>query len=234
MKKFFMINAVLLVMVSINAQTLEEIAVKNYQATNQEAFEKAKTVIITAKTVQGGIEIPMVISLKNPDKVRVEMTYQGMVIIQAYDGENGYVINPMMGSNDPVAMPANEAANMKNQTNFSSQLMQYLKEDRLEMAGDATISGKTAWKLKATLPTGDVTYVYIDKSSYLQVKSDMKVAQMGMDMDIEAYMSDYTDFSGLLMPKTTTTYANGEEMMVMIIEKVEVDKTIDDSKFTLK
>jgi hypothetical protein len=57
---------------------------------------------------------------------------------------------------------------------------------------------------------------------------------MGTEMDIETYMTDYSEFSGLLMPKTISIYSNGTEMMVMIIEKVEVNKPVDDKVFTLK
>jgi hypothetical protein len=53
-------------------------------------------------------------------------------------------------------------------------------------------------------------------------------------MNIETYLSDYTDFSGLLLPKMTSSYANGTEMMVMTIEKVELNVTMDDKIFTLK
>jgi hypothetical protein len=62
----------------------------------------------------------------------------------------------------------------------------------------------------------------------------MTINQMGIEMNIETYLSDFTDFGGVLLPKMTTSYANGTEMMVMIIEKVELNIDMDDKLFTLK
>ncbi|MBE0673054.1 MAG: hypothetical protein IH591_00180 [Bacteroidales bacterium] len=234
MKRLIMAGAIFSVALISGAQSLAEIAEKNFQATNQQAFSDAKTIRITAKGIQGGMEIPMVISMKNPEKVRVDMSFQGMAIIQAYDGVKGYMVNPMMGSNDVVELSAAEAANMKNQANFTTNLVDYFKQDKIELAGDVNIDGKPAWKIKQILPTGDIAYLYVDKSTFLQVKSDMTVNQMGIEMNIETYLSDFTDFGGVLLPKMTTSYANGTEMMVMIIEKVELNIDMDDKLFTLK
>ena len=234
MKRAFIINLLLLVITSLNAQTLEEIVRKNYEISAMEAYRNATTVQITAKAYQGGMEIPMVISIKNPDKVRIEMSLQGMSVIQAFDGVKGYMVNPMMGSNDAVELPPADAANLKNQASFATDLNEYLKDNKLEMAGESTVDGKPVWNIKAVMPGGEIITLFIDKSSYLQVKSEMSVAQMGMEMEVETYLSDYTDFNGLKLPKTTTTYANGTEMAMMMIEKVELNIPMEDNIFKLK
>ena len=234
MKRVFAISAALMLTLLAGAQSLQEIIQKNYEATNQAAFEKAQTIVISARAYQGGMEIPMVISIKNPDMVRINMTVQGMEIVQAFDGTKGYMINPMMGSSDPIEMTADDASNMKNQVGFISQLKEYEKNNKIELVGEESISGKPAWKLKAILPTGDISMIYIDKTSNLQVKAGVTVTQMGTEMNIETFMSDYTSYDGLLIPKTTTSYANGMEMMVMMVEKVELNKPLDNSIFKLK
>lgn len=234
MKKLLFVSLLLLTVASLGAQTLEEIVKRNYEASSMEAYKNASTVKITAKALQGGMEIPMVISIKNPDKVRVEMSFQGMSIIQSFDGTTGYMVNPMMGSNDVIEMPPADAANLMNQASFSTDLAQYLKDNKLELAGESSISGKPAWIIKVTMPGGDIMTVYLDKSTFLQIKSEMNVSQMGMEMAVETYLSDYTDFNGLKLPKTTTTYANGMEMAMMMIDKVELNISMDDKIFKLK
>jgi outer membrane lipoprotein-sorting protein len=234
MKKLFLASIILLFTASVGAQSLEEITKKNYAATKMAAYENAQTITVSMKAYQQGMEMAMTMNMKKPDKVRVTISVQGMEIIQAYDGVKGYMINPMMGSSDPVEMPAADAANLKNQNNFSSQLTEYFKENRLELAGEESVGGKPAWKIKATLPSGDITNIYVDKSTFLQVKSDLTVSQMGTEMSIETYMTDYTDYEGLLIPKNISVYSNGTEMMVMVVDKVEVNKPLDDKLFTLK
>ena len=218
----------------LNAQTLEEIVKKNYEVSAMEAYRNATTLQITAKAYQGGMEIPTIISIKKPNMVRIEMTVQGMSVIQAYDGARGYMINPMMGSSDAIDLPPADAAKLKDQVMFSADLEAYLKDNILEMAGEAAVDGKPAWKIKATMPGGEIVTVYIDKSSYLQVKSETNVNQMGMEMAVETYISDYTDFEGLKFPRTTTTYANGTEMAMIMIDKVVKNIPMDDNMFKLK
>ena len=234
MKRLSIIFVGLLLSAGIGAQTLEEIAKKNFDASKMGAYEKVQTITVNMKAYQSGMEMPMTIQMKKPDKVRITVSFQGMEIVQAFDGTKGFMVNPMTGSNEAIEMPPSDAAKIKEQGKFTSPIMDYLKEGRLEMAGDATVSGKPAWKIKATLPSGDVNYLYIDKSSFLQVKQDATVSQGGVDMTVETYMTDYTDFGGIFFPKTITSYANGAELMVMMIEKVEIDKPLEDSLFTLK
>lgn len=234
MKRILLSALSVIISLAAFSQSLEEIVKSNYKASAQEALESAKSLRITGKAYQGGMEIPMVISMKNPGKVRVEMSFQGMAIIQAYDGTKGYMINPMMGSSDPVELSPSDAATLKNQSSFTTNLSEYLKNGRLEMAGESTVNGKPAWKIKTTMENGDIAYVYIDKQSYLQVKSDMSISQMGVEMNLETYVSDFTSFGGLLFPKTTTTYANGNEMAMVMIEKVELNPELDDKIFTIK
>jgi outer membrane lipoprotein-sorting protein len=234
MKKAIIVNLLLLAVVSMNAQTIEEIVRKNYELSAMEAYKNATTVQITAKAYQGGMEIPMIISVKNPDKVRIEMSIQGMSIIQSFDGVTGYMINPMMGSNDAIELPPSDAAKLKNQVSFATDMTEYLKNNKIEMAGESTVDGKPVWNIKVEMPDGEIVTLFIDKASYLQVKTEMSVNQMGVDMSVETYMSDYTDFNGIKLPKTTTTYADGTEMVMMMIEKVEINSPMDDKMFKLK
>lgn len=234
MKRLLFAQIGLILSLAISAQSLEEITKKSHEASKQEAFDKAETVSITMKAYQMGNEMSMNMVTKKPDKIRTTITVQGIEIVTAFDGTKGWMINPMMGSSTPVEMPAADAAAMKDQNNFTNNISKLFKENRLELIGEQNVSGKPAWKIKATLPTGDVANMYIDKSSYLLVKSDTRVAQMGMEMDVETYMTDYADFNGILMPKNISVYSNGTEMMVMMIEKVEVNKPVDDKMFTLK
>jgi len=234
MKKIAFIAIGLIFSISLGAQTLEEIVKKNYDASKYAAYEKVKTLTMEMKAYQQGMEMAMTTQMKKPDKVRITISVQGMEIIQTFDGTEGYMLNPMMGSSVPVALPAADAAKLKDQSNFNTPLMEYFKDGKLELAGDATVSGNSAWKLKATLPTGDVNYIYIDKSSGMTVKQDAVVSQGGMELSIETYMTDYTEYGGILFPKTITSYSNGTEIITMMVTKVEVDKPMDDSLFTLK
>ncbi len=75
--------------------------------------------------------------------------------------------------------------------------------------------------------------IYIDKTSYLILKTVADVNQGGMAVSVESYPSEYTETSGLLLPMKTTTSASGMEI-VITFTKVEVDVPIEDSVFKIK
>jgi len=234
MKKSFLVFTGLLLFAILNGQTLEDIVKKNFDASKQSTFENIKTIRMTGSVNQMGIEMPMTIYLKNPNKIKVTISYNSMDIVQVTDGVKAYMINPMLGSATPIELPADQANQFRQNNGFKSPIMTYFNEKRLSLDGEELIKGKPAFKLKANLADSSIVYMFIDKESYLPVKTRTTVTQMGIKMDIESYLTDYTDFNGVLLPKTTTTYANGMESAVMKINNVEIDIPVEDSIFSIK
>ncbi len=109
MKKLLVLGTAILMASVCGAQTLDEIINKNYSALGAEKLEKAKTIYMEGRASQMGMEMPMVMQMKQPDKVKVVTTFNGMDIILAYDGVKGYMVNPMTGASDPVELPAGAA-----------------------------------------------------------------------------------------------------------------------------
>ena len=75
-------------------------------------WKRQHTVYMEGKVSQMGTEMPMIISVKKPDKVKVVITYSGMDIITTFDGEKGYMVNPLAGMTEPVEIPAEQLASV--------------------------------------------------------------------------------------------------------------------------
>ena len=233
MKKLFLITACLIAVVAVNAQSLEEI-VKKFSAANKlDQVAGKQTVKITASTSMMGMEMPMEMWMKKPNKIKTVTNMGGQEMIQLFDGEKGYVVNPMMGSTEPVEMTAEQAADMQRNNIFNNYLEAYLKNGQLALEGEESVGGKPAFKIKATLGSGMTANLFIDKQSYLLVKTTTEVSQGGMAMTLEAIPSDYKDNNGIFLPMKTTTSVSGMEI-VTTFTKVEVDVPIDDSVFKIK
>jgi hypothetical protein len=171
--------------------------------------------------------------MKNPDKVKSVININGQEMIQAFDGVKGYTINPMAGSSEPVEMSAQDLKSMQRNNMFQNYLANYLKNGQLVLAGEEVVNGSPAHKLNANLDEGTVLNLFIDKSSYLMVKTSATVNAEGQTMVMDSYPSDYKEVNGLLVPMKTTTSAMGQEF-VQTFTKVEVDVPMEDSIFTLK
>ena len=218
----------------VSAQSLEQI-VNNYsKAIKADQLAKVSTIKITGKMSAMGMEMPMTMIMKNPNKIKVTYSFNGQEIVSAFDGEKGYMVNPMMGSSEPVELTGEQLKQVQNSNAFKNELLNHFNSGMLTLEGEENVNGKPAYKIKATPEGTNPITMFIDKDSYLLVKTITKVDQMGNVMDVESVMTDYVDNNGVVMPKKTTASANGMEAAVITFDKIEVNVPVDDSVFEIK
>jgi outer membrane lipoprotein-sorting protein len=234
MKKLFTITACLLCSAVIFSQSLDEI-VKNYSAAMKTSqLANVKTIKITGKMSAMGMEMPMTMFMKNPNKIKVVYSISGQQMVSVFDGVKGYTMNPMTGSTTPVELTGEQLKQVQNNNVFQNEVINYHKTGKLTLEGEESVNGKPAFRIKAAVEGGNPIYMSIDKGTYLLVKSSTKVSQMGQEMTVDSFMSDHTDTQGVVMPKKTTASSGGMEMAVISFDKIEVNIPIEDSEFTIK
>jgi hypothetical protein len=232
MKKLIFIMAGLIMMSVISAQSLDEI-VKKYTAANKlDNVANLKTIKITANMSMMGMEMPMILWMKNPDKIKSVTTFNGQDMIQVFDGEKGYVVSPMTGSTEPVEMTPEQVKQTLRSSMFQNFMANYFKNGQLALAGEENVNDKPAYKVKATVEGGTVIDMFIDKSSYFLVKTSTTTQANGMTVNMDSYPSDYTETSGVMIPMKTTTSAQGMEILINFT-KVEVDTPMEDTIFKI-
>jgi outer membrane lipoprotein-sorting protein len=234
MKKSVILFSALLVASVCSAQTLDEIVNKYYAANGSENLEKATTIVMQGMASQMGMEMPMVITVKKPNKVRMVITYTGMEIITTFDGEKGYMVNPAAGVTEPMEIPAEQLSGVQEYNLFRDNFLESFKAGRLKLEGEEAVNGKPAYKLTVTDEAGKASTIFLDKESFLTVKTVATVEQMGQVMEVESYVKEYIEVGGAKFPKVVVQMVNGMELGGMTIEKVEIDKEIDDALFKLK
>jgi len=233
MKKLLLGVSLLFAFAAINGQSLEDIIGKYTVANKLDKIGNIQTIRISAKTSVMGMDMPMEMWMKNPNKLKSVTSFNGQDIIQVFDGEKGYMVNPMAGSLEPVEMTADQIKQADRNNMFNNYMARYLSEGKLTLEGEENVHGKPAFRTKTNLDgTGSAT-MFIDKSSYLIVKTIATVNQGGTDMTVESFPSDYTETNGILVPMKTTTSASGMEI-VTTFTKVEVDVPMEDSVFKIK
>ena len=231
MKKSIVFFLSLLVASVCSAQSLDEIVNKYYAANGTEILEKATTLHMEGNVSQMGMEMPMTITIKKPDKVRVVISFNGMDIVTTFDGEKGFMVNPLAGMAEPVEIPAEQLSGVQDYNMFRDKMLEAFKAGRLKLEGEEDVAGKPAFKVSITDEDGTTTTAFIDKDSYLTVKTVSKVEQMGQEMQVESYIKEWMDVDGAKFAKVITQMVNGQEMGGMTFDKVELNKEIDDSVF---
>jgi hypothetical protein len=233
MKKIFFVMAGLIAITAINAQSLEEI-VKNYStAMKTDKLSSVNTIKITGKMAAMGMEMPMVMFMKNPNKIKVIYTFNGQDMVSMFDGEKGYMVNPMMGSSEPVELTGEQLTQVQNNNIFKNEVLNYFQKGQLTLEGTENVNDKPAFKLKANVGTNPI-YMFLDKGTYMLVKTNATIDQMGTSMNVDTYMTDYVDTDGVIIPKKTTAMANGMEAAVISFEKIEINLPMEDSLFKIK
>src|ERR1035441_4034360 len=105
----FTLLFVLAISGKIFSQDAEEIVNKYIHAIGGlENIQAIKTIKLTGKVTAGGMDIPFTQTCKRPQMVLMESTIQGMTMKQAFDGIQGWTINPFMGKKDPDVMRSEE------------------------------------------------------------------------------------------------------------------------------
>jgi hypothetical protein len=233
MKKLLLSVSFLLVVIVLNAQSIEDIISKYTVANKLDKISDFKTLKLTAKTSVMGMDMPMEMWMKNPNKFKSVTSFNGQEIVQVFDGEKGYMINPMAGSTEPVEMTADQLKDVARSNMFNNYMAQYLKDGKLTLEGEDNVNGKPVFKVKAALEGGNSATMFIDKSTYLLLKTVADVNQGGMAMTVESFPSEYTETNGILLPMKTTTSTSGMEI-VTTFTKVEVDIPMEDTVFKIK
>jgi outer membrane lipoprotein-sorting protein len=220
---------------AVHAQNVDEIIAKYHE--NMGGLNKLKalhSLKLMGKMPTPMGELSMVIYKKSPNLTRTEIDFQGQKIIQAYDGETAWTINPMMGSNEPQKIDGEMAKSIIDQAEFEDPFIEYAaKGHEVTLEGTETLDGVECYKIKLVMnkknEKDDVTQVYyIDKEYFLPVL----VKSWAKDMEIDTYMSDYKEVEGgLVMAYKMEVKMMGQPGQTISIDSVDVDKEMNDELF---
>lgn len=231
MKRILILTALTLVaFVGLQAQSLEQVLEKHYKASGLDKIADIETFYVKAKMSMMGMDMPMTMQVKQPDKFKIEMNVMGQTVLQAYDGEAGWVKNPMNGGGITDLKGA-ELQQAMSQTDFEGELYHYAEKGHsAELIGKVNLDGAEAYRIKLTNADGTVKDYYIDGQSYLLSKVKAKVESMGQTMNVETTISDYKQIDGIQFGcKMDINTPMGTQSMVM--EEIKLNEAIDDAVF---
>ena len=149
------------------AQTVDEVIAKSFEARGGlDRLKAIQSIRMTGKMTMGPMEMPMVIEWKRPASIRFDVTVQGALAVQAYDGTTGWAISPM-GTGLAERVPLEAAKQMADQADLDGPLVDYkAKGHQVELLGKEKVEGKDAFRLKVTRKGGGVEYYFIDAESW--------------------------------------------------------------------
>lgn len=238
MQSILTLATALLVACSLQAAdlTIDEVLAKNTEAKGGlEKLRAVKTVRINGRMAMGGMEMPLIVTKKRDEKVRVEISLQGMTGIQAYDGAAGWQVMPFMGKKDPEAMSGDDLKQVKEMADFDGPFVDYAKKGHtVELLGKEEIEGTPAFKVKLVTKEGTESTVYIDAESFLEIKSVSRQKVQGQELEFESSIGNYQEVEGLLFAHSMEMKPKGAPAgRTITIEKVELNPAVADDVFAM-
>lgn len=235
-KVFFLLVVVIFIGSLLFAEITENDLVSKCieAAGGAKAYKAVKTMQITAKVHVQGMEIQAIGYLKRPNFGRVEVNFQGMKIISAFDDTYGWSINPMQGETEPKKMPEEDFIRLKEGMDIDSDFIDYKKRGhKLELIGKEDLEGEPVYKIKMIMKSGKVNYLYIDSEYFLIVKRKSKVKRGENEFESEEIYGDYKEVEGMMIPHSVESKVNNKTVEQTKIEKIEVNVPLDDKIFLM-
>lgn len=179
------------------------------------------------------VQLPFVMDLKRPNKMRFEMEFRGDTAVQAYDGVNGWKLRPFLGRREVEPFTQEEMKQAAQQQDLDGFLIDYAaKGSKVESEGIDKVNGHDAYKLKVTLKDGQVRHVWVDARTFLDVKIDGTRRMDGKPRAVATYFRDYKTVKGLKLPYTLETVVDGVSGSEKIaIQQVELNPKLADTQF---
>src|SRR5262249_24452174 len=151
------------------AQTADEIIAKNLAARGgADKIRSIKSLNITGRLTGPGMDAPIKVQLKRPNKFRMDLTVHAeKTITQAYDGNSGWQTNPFSEKADVETITGGDSKNVQDQADIDGPLTDYkTKGNQVDLIGKETVNGKACYKLKIVLNTGHIMYQYLDVDTF--------------------------------------------------------------------
>ena len=233
MKKLIITTLAIFIITSMNfvqAQSLDDVLKKHFKAVGQDKLVASKTYYMKAKLSQMGQELPMEMKMKRPNKFRVEMEMMGQKMIQAYDGEKGWMIAPWL-SPDPQALEGDQLKQAMEQADFEGELYNYKqKGSSVDFVGKVNADGKEAYKIKLTSKDGSIKNYFIDAGTNLILNVKAKISANGQEIEVDQLFSDYKDFDDIKMATTLVSKTPMGNVSITIVE-FKINEKFDDAIF---
>src|SRR6266851_6745314 len=191
-------------------------------------------------------QLPFVMELKRPRKMRVELAFKGETAIQVFDGANGWKLRPFLNRRVVEPYTEEEMKSASIQADLDGPLVDYAaKGTKIELAGVEKVEDRDTYKLKLTMNNGQSIHVWIDAQSFLEAKIEGQPRRLdGAYHPVEVYYREYRPVNGLQIPFVLETRVlplaqkspkfrdTRVPVEKIVIERVEVNPRLDESLFS--
>jgi hypothetical protein len=179
-------------------------------------------------------ELPFVMEMRRPRKIRYEIQFNGQTAVQVFDGTNGWKLRPFLNRSVVEPYTAEEMKMASLQPDLDGPVVDYAaKGTQVALEGVEKVEDRDTYKLKLTAKNGQVTHVWIDSQTFLEAKIEGQPRRLdGVSHPVEIYYHDFRPVNGLEMPFEMETrvlpvapkaQAAAARMPAVPVEKISIE-----------
>jgi hypothetical protein len=171
----------------------------------------------------GGLEARTETWAVAPDKVRQDFSLQGLTQVNAWDGSQGWIIDPFQGRRDPQKLSGDDTKALAQAADIAGPLLDAQKKgERIEYLGTEDIDGTDAHKLRVTFKNGDSRVIYLDPDDFLEIRVVDHRNIRGQEQVQTTDLGEYEKVDGVYFP-----FEQGQNH----IESAQLNTPIDTAMF---
>ena len=239
MTRVFSFLFVSLLAISLQAQTLETTTetpeakeavditvdelINNYLEAigGVENWQKIESMTFAGMTHQQGMDMPTTVYSMRPKSTKVVVDIMDKVYVDCTNGDEGWTINPFMGSPDPQRKSKEELEQGTDQE-FENPFINYKdKGYEVELLGEEEVEGMPTYKVKLTKDNGKEYFYFFDEEYFVPVMMRAFIQEGEMEgMPIEVYFSDYEEVDDVVMAYSIEQRLNGQVFMQLTADSI--------------
>jgi len=187
-----------------HAISAEEIVSRNVQARGgATALAGLKSLRRAGHLVQPGASqlITLTDLRERPGRVRVDVTFQGLTQIVAFDGTRAWQVQPFEGRKEAATMSDDEAKSLRLASDLDGAWVDaQAKGHTIEYLGTEEVDGTVAYKLRVHLKWGDDLTVWFDSDTWMVMRDLQRTVVRGAEQETETDYGDYEKVDGVFIP----------------------------------
>ena len=217
--------------------SVDEVVAKHLEALGGvEKLKSIQTMKKVARVTMQGRETTTTMYFKRPNLSRQEVIVDGKQVVNAFDGTTAWILNPLAGLTRPVTISGAAAATIREDSSFDGPLVDYKARGTLvDYVAKEPLEGGEAHHLRVTSATRQVRHVYLDATTFLEVKlaAEIEKPGEGTRVKLEQLSSDYRDVDGVKVAHHLKTMVNGALQGEMRLESVQFNVPLDNAFFRM-
>jgi hypothetical protein len=197
-----------------HALTAAELVAKNIEAKGgAAALQSVQSLRREGRLIVNGGQFVLDLreTKQRPVSIRTEISMQGLSQVQAYDGKEGWRIDPFGGRKDPERMPEDDVREYAEDASIDGVLADARAAGLpIDYLGTEDIDGTPAHKLRVTRKDGGVQYVYLDPDYFLEIRVESQRTVRGVKRTAVTDYGNYEKVGGVFWPLSIESGIKGE------------------------